>query len=61
MSFATSGKFSAEEMTLAMLPISFLDKSSRETFSLSPRAKSDIETKSLIIPCKPSARPSSGE
>ena len=61
VAFAISGKFSAEEITLAILPISLLAKLSIETSNTSPRAKSEVFTKSLIIPCKPSERPSSGE
>ena len=58
---AISGKFSAEEIILAILPISLFFNLLISPFKTSPMAKSDCFTKSLIIPCKPNSRPSSGE
>jgi len=59
--FATFGKFSAAEITRAMAFGFLLSKSSISFFRQSPIGKSAFLTKSLIIPCKPIARPSSGE
>ena len=58
---AILGKFSAAEIILAMLPISFFFNPLTSLFKTSPIAKSAFCTKSLIIPCKPNSRPSSGE
>ncbi|MPN26153.1 hypothetical protein SDC9_173577 [bioreactor metagenome] len=57
-----SEKFSTAEMTCAMDFESSKEILSRsETVTFSPVAKSDFSTKLSIIPCKPSALPSSGE
>ncbi|CAI8240200.1 MAG: Uncharacterised protein [Flavobacteriaceae bacterium] len=58
---ATSGKFSAEDIILAIAPGFLSSKSANSPLSLSPTGKSDVFTKSLIMPCKPIALPSSGE
>ena len=58
----SSEKFSTAEMTCEMdfeSSKEILSKSETEIFS--PVAKSDFCTKSSIIPCRPSSRPSSGE
>ena len=58
----SSEKFSTAEITCAIdfeSSNEILSKS--ETVICSPVAKSDFLTKSSIIPCNPSSRPSSGE
>ena len=60
-SLAISGKFSAEEIILAILAFSLFFSPLTSSFKTSPMAKSALFTKSFIIPCKPNLRPSSGE
>ena len=55
------GAFSAAEMVLAIEPKSRFKTPSTSPFSDAPVAKSLFATKSLIMPCSPIARPSSGE
>ena len=58
----SSEKFSTAEMILAMLvEFSKLIESKSLASTSFPVAKSDLFTKSSIIPCNPSSRPSSGE
>ena len=61
VSLATSGKFSAADMILAMAPGFLSLKRANSPLSLFPTGKSDVFTKSLIMPCRPRVRPSSGE
>ena len=60
-SLAISGKFSAEEIILAILAFPLFFSPLTSSFKTSPMAKSAFFTKSFIIPCKPNLRPSSGE
>ncbi len=59
--FATSGKFSAEDITRAIAPGSLLESFATSPFRESPMGKSEVLTRSFIIPCKPISLPSSGE
>ena len=56
-----SAKFSAAEIIRAMATEFLSLILSSESPISSPKGKSDFSTKSLIIPCKPNSRPSSGE
>ena len=61
VSLATSGKFSAAEITRAIALGDLFGNSFNSPFNVLPIGKSEVFTKSLIIACRPSSRPSSGE
>ena len=56
-----SGKFSREEMTLAISCGFCLPSAAISPVNMSPTGKSHCFSKSLIMPCSPIWRPSSGE